>query len=1441
MTTPINILLLEDDPADAKLIQDKIQASDLACRITRVQTRNEFSEALLRDKVDIILANLRLDSFDGMSALQLAQKLLPEIPFIFVSGTLGEEAAIEALTSGATDYVLKNNLSRLAPAVRRALQEARNRRERRRAERALLKSESKMRSILDTIGIGVSLISPKMEILELNQRMRQWFPDIDPKQRPICYQAFNTPARREVCSYCPTCKTLKDGLVHEATTQTPQGGEIRNYRIISTPLFNEAGKVVAAIEMVDDITEQLQAKESLQRSNEILRAIIEAAPVAIVGLDLDGHVHSVWNPAAEKMLGWRAQDVMGRPLPSVPAERQEEFSGFREKIRRGMTLDGVEVRRQRRDGSPIDYSIYASPLHDPQGRISGNIAVMVDITERKKAERERLVNLRLFESLDKINHAIQKSDDLEHMMGAVLDATLSIFDCDRVFFAYPCDPESRAWTCPMEISKPEYSGVWDSKLEIPIDPQVAEMFRIILDSDRPVKFGPGTDHQLLPDTFKCFRVQSFMSMALLPKVGKPWQFGIQQCSRGCVWTAEEERLLQEIGRRLEDGLTGMLAYRDLKESEARYRQIVDTANEGIWVVGPDALTTFVNARMAEMLGYSIEEMIGRSATDFMCEEDALDHERKMENRRQGKQEDYERRFRHRDGREVWAHASATPLFDAEHRFNGSFAMFNDITEKKRAESRLNEQLHFLQQLIDSIPLPVYYKDSKGLYLGCNSAFEAFTGLQRRDIVGKTVHKVIPKERADIHHEADLELLAHPGVQSYEISGVYQDAKHHDVVFNKATFVDANDCVAGTVGTLVDITERKQAERERLENLSFLDNIVEHIPNMIFVKDAQALRFVRFNKAGEQLLGYSREELIGKADRDFFPKEEADFFTAMDRQVLDSKQLVDIPEETIRTRSNEERILHTKKIPILDENGVPQYLLGISEDITERKQAEESIRKLSQAVEQSPVSIVITDVKGRIEFVNAKFTQITGYTFAEALGQNPRILKFGETPAEEYERLWKTISSGGVWQGEFHNRKKNGNLFWEQAIIAPIRNENEVITHYVAVKEDITARKKLEEQLRHTQKMEAVGQLAGGVAHDFNNMLSVIIGYAQVVLDEPSLNHSMRENLQEILAAAFRSADITRQLLAFARKQTIVPKVLELNKIVEGMLKLLRRLIGEDIDLVWMPGSNVWPVKMDPSQIDQILANLCINARDAISGVGKVTIETQRAVFDKVYCAEHEGFSPGEFVMLAVSDNGSGMDKRTMDKIFEPFFTTKELGKGTGLGLATVYGIVKQNAGFINVYSEPEHGSTFKIYLPRYAFDTEHAREERPAPAPHGHETILLVEDESALLSMVTLMLERFGYTVLASSTPKEAIHIANENPGDIDLLITDLVMPEMTGRELAETLASLCPQLKCLFMSGYSGNVIAHQRVLEEGVCFIQKPFSNQELASKVREALDRK
>ncbi|MBN1472916.1 MAG: response regulator, partial [Syntrophaceae bacterium] len=374
-----------------------------------------------------------------------------------------------------------------------------------------------------------------------------------------------------------------------------------------------------------------------------------------------------------------------------------------------------------------------------------------------------------------------------------------------------------------------------------------------------------------------------------------------------------------------------------------------------------------------------------------------------------------------------------------------------------------------------------------------------------------------------------------------------------------------------------------------------------------------------------------------------------------------------------------------------------------------------------------------------------------------------------------------------------------------------------------------------------QKMESVGQLAGGVAHDFNNMLGVILGCTELAMKQIGPNEQLRANLDEISKAAQRSADLTRQLLALARKQAVAPKVLDLNETVEGMLKMLRRLLGEDIELVWQPGSNLGLVFLDPLQVDQILANLCVNARDAIAGKGQVTIETDSVSFDETYCAQHAGFVPGEFVMLAVRDDGCGMDKKVLDRLFEPFFTTKEMGKGTGLGLGTVYGIVKQNNGFIDVNSEPGKGTSFNIFLPRHAAKAASRPKQEQASAPvGGSETILLVEDESAVLKMTTMMLERMGYVVIATETPGKAISLAQEHQGQIDLLITDVIMPEMNGRELAGNLISIYPYIKKLFMSGYTANVIAHSGVLDDGVSFIKKPFSMKDLAAKIREVLNR-
>jgi len=371
--------------------------------------------------------------------------------------------------------------------------------------------------------------------------------------------------------------------------------------------------------------------------------------------------------------------------------------------------------------------------------------------------------------------------------------------------------------------------------------------------------------------------------------------------------------------------------------------------------------------------------------------------------------------------------------------------------------------------------------------------------------------------------------------------------------------------------------------------------------------------------------------------------------------------------------------------------------------------------------------------------------------------------------------------------------------------------------------DITARKlaevdkiKIEEQLQQAQKMESVGRLAGGVAHDFNNMLTVIIGYANLALMDSGLNQALHVHLEEILKAAERSANLTRQLLAFARKQIVVPRVLNLNETVEGMLKLLKRLIGEDIDLDWQPEKDLWSIKVDPSQIDQILANLCVNSCDSIADVGKITIETGNIDIDEGYCAHNSGFVTGEYVRLTVSDNGCGMDKELLAHIFEPFFTTKEIGEGTGLGLASVYGAAKQNNGFVNVYSEPGLGTTFTIYLPRHKDKAVQVEiNDAHEPAKRGQETILLVEDEPAILDITIMLLTRQGYTVLAANSPGEAIQLAREHAGEISLLVSDVIMPKMNGRDLANNLQELNPRLKLLFMSGYTYDVIAHHGVFK--------------------------
>lgn len=508
----------------------------------------------------------------------------------------------------------------------------------------------------------------------------------------------------------------------------------------------------------------------------------------------------------------------------------------------------------------------------------------------------------------------------------------------------------------------------------------------------------------------------------------------------------------------------------------------------------------------------------------------------------------------------------------------------------------------------------------------------------------------------------------------------------------------------------------------------------------------------------------------------------------------------------------------------------------------RREAEEKYREL---YDNAPVGYFEYDLYGNIVRVNRTALTMLGYRAEEMIGvpcwkfvvdEDMRVQIF-ETlagirpPAHACERTY---------------RRKDGTTFPVLAEDRLLGDNGGRIAGIRSTIQDITERKqaerekeRLQAQLLQAQKMESIGRLAGGVAHDFNNKLTVIIGYTDMAMKRLDNEHPIREYLQQIRRTSQQSAEIARHLLAFARKQTISPRVLDLNKTIEGMLKILRQLIGEGIHLVWKPAEDLWPVKMDPSQIDQILANLCINARDAIQGAGRVTIETRNTVLDEAFCARQPGTVPGEYVVLTVSDDGCGMDKETLENIFEPFFTTKEMGRGTGLGLAIIYGIVKQNNGFIEVESELGKGTSFKIYLPRPRGVVQPSPQKIMQETPRGRgETILIVEDDLSVLHMAQRLLKDLGYTVLTVSTPSEALKVSREYRDEIRVLLTDVVLPEMSGKDLAHEIEKIRPGIRILYMSGYTADVIAHHGVLYEDVHFVEKPFTAETLAKKIKEVL---
>jgi two-component system cell cycle sensor histidine kinase/response regulator CckA len=883
---------------------------------------------------------------------------------------------------------------------------------------------------------------------------------------------------------------------------------------------------------------------------------------------------------------------------------------------------------------------------------------------------------------------------------------------------------------------------------------------------------------------------------------------------------------------------GMVLIRTLHESEERLRTALQAAEVVAWEIDPATGTHHESGPVESVYGPlrgnrhpHISSLIDRIHVD--------DRDRVMSAVQSALSGagpyDVEYRVPQEDGgtRRIAAHGMLMPGGDG--RASRLLGIARDVTERKKAEEVLRAKSEELERYFTSSLDLLCIADVDGYFLRLNPEWEKVLGYTIAELEGRRFLDLVHPDDMNDTRKALSRLENKEEILSFENRYRCKDGSYRWIEWRSRP-VDGLIYAAAR-----DITRRKDMAAALRASEERLSRIVGAAQDAIVMIDPCG-SISMWNDSATRIFGYSESEVLGRNLHQLLAPNRflEDHLRAFAGFVNggEGRSIGRVAEMVAKHKSGAEFPIELSLASA--HLGGGWHAIGVVRDITERKRVEEALRRFKIIFDTANFGAAIADLNGLLTYVNDCYAASHGYEPSELLGQ-PLVMLHSSEQSQQMTRLVRQlIVNGSLPAEEVAHSRRDGSTFpmLMTGMLVKDADGSPQCVAFTAI--DLSERKALEDQLRQAQKMESVGRLAGGVAHDFNNMLVVILGHVEAAFEHLDPTSPLHAVLQEIRRAAERSADLTRGLLAFARKQTVAPITLDINDGVEKMIRMLERLIGEDIRLNWRPGDRVWPVRMDPSQIDQILANLCVNAKDAIADIGTITIRTRNRVFDADHCANHPGFECGEYVRLDVSDDGCGMDHDTLSHIFEPFFTTKDQGKGTGLGLATVYGIVRQNNGFIKVRSKKGVGTTLSIYLPRHIGAVEPMRaSENPGADGRGHETVLVVEDEPAILQLTTAIIRKRGYTVLVAPTPNEAIRLSEAFDGEIHLLITDVIMPQMNGLDLAEDLKSRRPGLKCIFMSGYTADIIAHRGILDEGVNFVQKPFSAKVMSAMIREVLD--
>ncbi|MBD3167290.1 PAS domain S-box protein, partial [bacterium] len=1151
---------------------------------------------------------------------------------------------------------------------------------------------------------------------------------------------------------------------------------------------------------------------ALRDSKENLRITLRSIGDAVIATDRDGLV--TWmNPVAESLTGYSAEDALKKPIAEVfhivnartgePAENP-----VANVIERGKVVGlANHTRLLSKSGSEYQISDSAAPIRAEDGEIRGVVLVFRDVTDEYAIREQLKISETKFRSL------------FDQSREGILLIRDTIIDCNQSAAAI------------LGYSKTDLIGKRPS--DFSPDQQADGVSSETLQIEIWSKAYAGEPHRFL---WHCTRSDGEMSVidVHLSRV----EIGSQVALLATGRDVTEERRVQEA----------------LHISEEKYRLLVENSLHGTVIAQADPVRlVFASRYMESLSGYTCDELTSMGPDRIVELIHAEDRERFFTNFRErlsGEEVPAKTEYRivRKDGE-----VRTVDIFSSRFEYDGkpaSQTVFVDVTERKQAEEALRENEEKYRTLFETAHDAIFLMKG-GKFLACNQSAVKMFGLNTaEDIVGQYPWMISPELQPD---GRDSESAARDVVEAAQ-NGIPQEFYWLHKA-SDGTLFDADvslnqlelDGEVYLQAIVRDISEQKRAERELQESRKFLQLVMDNIPQFIFWKDRES-RYLGCNANFARAAGVrSPEDIIGKTDHDLaWKREEADFFIEVDKRVMEKNQTEFHIIEPQFQADGKQAWLDTNKIPLHDEGGNVIGILGTYEDITERKMAEEALKEsealFRSVIEQSNDAIYIL-YNRRFDLVNRRFCELTGMTVEEVRSPEFDFLSL-VTPDDRdlIEERLRQRETGETLSDmyEFTLLPSHGEPRLVQTSVTVInyRDDTAILGHL----RDITEQRSLEEQLRQAQKIESIGRLAGGIAHDFNNLLTPIIGNSELSMLELDPEEDLYQDMREIRDTAERASELTRKLLAFSRKQVLDLKTVELPGLVKNFREVLVRTIRENIQLEFHLGGGSVPVRVDVSQVEQILLNLVVNAQDAMPEGGTISISTDMSELDTGYAALHPEVHPGWYAVLDVSDTGIGMDEATRQRAFDPFFTTKETGKGTGLGLSTVHGIVKQHDGHVRAYSELGKGSTFRVYLPVVETETvspliRHAKDE----VLHGQGTILVVEDQPQVREIASRILKQYGYTVRTAEHGEEALSLARRVSVKFDLLVTDIIMPGMNGQELYHQLLEIFPELKVLYMSGYSQNVISHHGILDEGIDFLQKPLRVEALAGKVMEILARK